>query len=260
LVNETILIILDIKAIKLLPLSLPMKHIALLLFTLTINLVYSQDYSELRHIQNDSFRVDFYVSIDHKKIKHKDTVFYAWYKSKKVMFTQGASSGDILNGSYKKYFLSGQLSEFGNYKKGVKVGEWKTWDKDGFLITISNYNLGQLHGKNYGYTKGKLSKIENYKKGQLKVKSVKPEKVDEPLEENKGSLFSRVFKKKEKEFESTDEEEKKKRFSKSGKKNNESKEVENSTEEKNESFFKRIFTKKEKKSKSETKKENKSNR
>jgi hypothetical protein len=236
-----------------------MKHIALFIFVLTVNLVYSQDYSELRHIQNDSFRVDFYVSTDHNKIKHKDTVFYAWYKSKKVMFTQGASSGDILNGSYKKYFLSGQLSEQGNYKKGVKVGEWKTWDKNGFLVAISNYHSGQLNGKTYKYTNGKLSQIEKYKKGQLKVKAVKPEKIENVSEENEESFFNRIFKKKEKEIDSTDTVEKKKGLKSEKKKSKDSENIENSTEDSKESFFKRVFARKEKKSKPDTKKENKSN-
>jgi len=178
-----------------------MKNILIIIFTLIFNFSFSQDYSELRHIQNDSFRIDFYVSIDQKYIRHKDTVLYAWYKSKKVMFTQGQSSGNILNGSYKKYYSSGQLAELGNYKYGLRIGKWKAWNEKGFLISISNYKKGQLHGKCFHYKNGSLAHVDKYRNGQLKI-------VKEKKDTNQ-SFFNKLFKKEKEESAPAVKEEKK---------------------------------------------------
>jgi len=202
-----------------------MRNLLIIIFTLIFNYSFSQDYSELRHIQNDSFRIDFYVSTDHKKLRHKDTVIYGWYKSKKVMFTQGQSGGDILNGSYKKYYRSGQLAENGVYKFGLKVGKWQAWNEKGLLVSIENYKKGQLHGKYFHYKNGSLAHIDKYRNGQLKIVKEKKEKVKTEKEPQlkKGrdeSFFNKLFKKeKEESAPAIKEEEKAKRkwFSKKDK-------------------------------------------
>jgi len=193
-----------------------MRNLLIVIFTFVVNFSFSQDYSELRHIQNDSFSVDFYVSADHKKISHKDTVLYAWYKSKKVMFTQGQSSGNILNGSYKKYYRSGQLAEYGNYKFGLKFGEWKVWNEKGLLVSISNYKKGQLHGKHFNYKNGSLIQADKYSKGQLKVvkekiERVKTEKEPKLKKDTDQSFFNKLFKKNEESSPKLKEEKEKKR-------------------------------------------------
>jgi len=200
-------------------------------------LSFSQEYSELRHIQNDSFRVDFYVSTDHKKIRHKDTVIYGWYKSKKVMFTQGQSSGNILNGSYKKYYSAGQLAEFGNYKYGLKVGKWQTWNEKGLLISISNYKKGQLHGKYFNYENGSLAHVDKYRRGKLKVAKEKKERIKTEKEpklkkETNGSFFNKLFKKEKEESSSAIKEEKEKKRKWFSKKDKTEKEVKTSKKSK----------------------------
>jgi len=196
-----------------------MNKVVLIIFLYCLNYAHAQNYAELRHVQNDSLKIDFYVSTDHKKIKYKDTVLYTWYKSKKVMTTQGNSSGDILNGTFKKYYLSGQLAESGLYKMGLKTGKWFTWDKDGLLISIENYHKGQLNGKQIQYENGQLIHTDKYKKGTLKHKKNHKEKEDKSTgdEIEKEPFLKRVFKIKDKESsEKTEdkEENKKKWFSK----------------------------------------------
>lgn len=171
-----------------------MRNLLIIIFVLVTNNLLSQNYSQLRHVQNDSFSIDFYVSASHETLNYKDTVVYAWYKSKKVMFTQGQSSGDILNGSYKKYYTSGQFSEFGNYAMGLKEGKWRKWDENGLLISISNYKRGQLHGKHYTFIKGNLGQVNKYRKGKLKAAKTKKTET----QEKKQSFLKNLFKKKEK--------------------------------------------------------------
>ncbi|MGV6862295.1 MAG: toxin-antitoxin system YwqK family antitoxin [Putridiphycobacter sp.] len=180
---------------------------------------YTQNnYSEYRHIQNDSFRFDFYVDIEHKKIKYIDTVYYTWYKGKKIMNTQGNSSGDVLNGSCKKYYLKGQLAESGQYKYGLKVGKWQYWDESGNLTLIENYKKGYLNGYIYYYENGLLINKEKYKSGRLivrqeKEKKEKKEKTpkQEEKEERQNSFLKNLFKKKEKKEKPKKQQEKEKK-------------------------------------------------
>ena len=193
-----------------------MKNTVLFIFLVMVKLGFSQDYAELRHVQSSEYKYDFYVSTDHKKIRHKDTVVYTWYKSQKLMSTQGSSSGNILNGTFKKYYLTSQLAESGTYKMGLKVGKWQTWDEKGLLTSVSNYSKGQLKGKYYLYQNGKLVKTSTYKKGKELVEETSDD--DENLSEGdeKESFFKKVFSKKESKEDGV-EKEKKKWFSKKDK-------------------------------------------
>ena len=181
-----------------------MKLVSFIILILSSQFSHSQDFANLRHVQTDSTRTDFYISSDHKKIRYKDTVIYTWYKSKKIMSTQGSSHGDILNGIYKKQYTSGQLAESGNFKLGLKVGRWQYWDKNGLLTAIEYYKKGQLHGRNYIYKDGEQLTNNRFKKGTLiikKEKKIKEPKADKTLEtdtkeeDDKPSFFKRMFSK-----------------------------------------------------------------
>ena len=128
----------------------------------------AQELKELRHYTTDINSADFYISLDDKKVKYVDTLDYFWYKSQKIHVTQGYAGGDLLNGSYTKFYTSGQLAERGQFEMGLQIGEWKTWYESGQLSSIYNYQNGVLDGNYFKYDQsGKLIESGNYKSGKF---------------------------------------------------------------------------------------------
>ena len=211
--------------------------IAALILSLCCN---GQERSELRHSKTKEFKYDFYVQLEDKNVRYKDTVLYTWFRAQKVHTTQGYSDGYLLNGSFKKYYHSGQLAERGEFKNGLRNGEWKSWRETGTLVSILNYSAGQLHGDYFLYNEaGKRSKSGSYKKGIEKIDIPKASaKTDD--ESDKEGFFKRLFKRKEKDAKpsvSEDSERKDKNMQK----------------EEKDPFFKRLFSKKDKKDKPKSK-------
>jgi len=138
--------------------------------------------------------------------------FYFWYKAQGVQSTQGESSGRLLHGEFESFYENDQLHQKGMFKKGLKCGEWMHWREDGSLVYVENWSKGELkskkwyniagevyrsersHGKQwkkdkadtvivkrklfkaerraYRDRRGKLVKVENWKKGALHGKSM----------------------------------------------------------------------------------------
>jgi antitoxin component YwqK of YwqJK toxin-antitoxin module len=124
----------------------------------TINLFftfisYTQDLQKelyLKHsVRQDGESYNFFVleKDEKRKKNHDETKYYFWYKSQKVMCTQGGSSGTLLNGEFESFYDNKQLSKNGTFKKGLKDGEWKYWREDGSLIRTENWKKGTKYGK-----------------------------------------------------------------------------------------------------------------
>lgn len=91
---------------------------------------------------------------DKKGIKHYDTQkTYYWYKSQTVLGTQGGSAGQLLHGAYEAFYDNKQLCEKGSYAKGLKIGEWNYWQKNGKLIRTEHWKNGRLSGEQTQYSK-----------------------------------------------------------------------------------------------------------
>lgn len=91
---------------------------------------------------------------DEKGIKHYDTQkTYYWYKSQTVLGTQGGSAGQLLHGAYEAFYDNKQLCEKGSYAKGLKIGEWNYWQKNGKLIRTEHWKNGRLSGEQTQYSK-----------------------------------------------------------------------------------------------------------
>jgi len=204
-----------------------MKTIGLLYLFLIFGHCLAQDPVALRHYTTPMHSSDFYILTEDAKIKYIDTLHYYWFKSQKIHITQGYASGDLLNGPYTKYFVSGQLAEQGNFEEGLQTGEWKQWYESGQLASIYNFENGILNG-NYSlfspdglitetgnYKAGKFhgAKIENgettiYKNGKRKenrkkVESEEGESAEKIEKEKRGdsenekqNFWSRIFKNK----------------------------------------------------------------
>jgi antitoxin component YwqK of YwqJK toxin-antitoxin module len=68
--------------------------------------------------------------------------FYYWYKANAIHATQGGFGGQLLNGSYFAYYPDKSLKEEGAFKKGLKAGPWKTWNRKGELISTVVWDDG----------------------------------------------------------------------------------------------------------------------
>lgn len=128
---------------------------------------FSQDKIALRHTVTDSTTADFYIQLDDEKVKFNDTLIYFWFKSQKIHNSQGASSGNLLNGPYSCYYHSGQIKERGEFKDGLKNGEWKTWFESGQIKSVLNFEMGILSGEFKIYSEqGELISTGQYKSGR----------------------------------------------------------------------------------------------
>ena len=172
----------------------------------------------------DSLVESFYYRGD-KKIKTNDELFYYWYGAQDIKHTRGAYEGKILHGVYTMFYYNKDLLAKGNFKYGLKNGEWKSWYRGGEIKSKEKWRKGIIVGTAYYYSpkgliqrerkisksgsgsvsyyddKGILSSKEYYKNNSLdkkiqyelnkkgKVVVAKPEKV-KPEKKSKNSKES----------------------------------------------------------------------
>ena len=78
--------------------------------------------------------------------KLNDNVVYTWYKRNSIKSTKGNYSGELLDGIFILYDLSGNMKVKGNYAQGLMDGKWYYWSKKGILLKTVNYKEGLLNG------------------------------------------------------------------------------------------------------------------
>ena len=74
--------------------------------------------------------------------KIKNDRYYFWYLKNIIHSTQGGYSGQLLNGHYVAFYPDKNLKEQGNFKNGLKNGEWKSWNPKGDLTSVTEWNEG----------------------------------------------------------------------------------------------------------------------
>ena len=74
--------------------------------------------------------------------KIKNDRYYFWYLKNSIHSTQGGYSGQLLNGHYVAFYPDKNLKEQGNFKNGLKNGEWKSWNPKGDLTSVTEWNEG----------------------------------------------------------------------------------------------------------------------
>lgn len=99
---------------------------------------------------------------------------YFWFEKGRIMSTQAAYSGKLLQGTYIAYDrLSKQLSVKGEFYYGLKQGDWYLWRADGSLSQIQHWKSGLQHGKTVVYDSVGMVKTKlKFNKG-LEVKAKK---------------------------------------------------------------------------------------
>ena len=124
-----------------------LKALFLCLFFGLVAHSFCQNLTNKRYVKTDSFDYEFYVSERNlEDFQVKDSLIYYWCKSQKLLATQGGFGGRVIDGSYSKFYPSGQLAEKGIFKMGLKHGVWKTWYRNGVLRAVCHYRNGKKHG------------------------------------------------------------------------------------------------------------------
>lgn len=121
------------------------------------------------HLSYADYQVSFFtLPTDIKMAKAKLGHDYYWLAGRQINVTSGGYSGKLLHGNFSSYYLNKQLKEQGEFKKGLKIGEWKQWSESGSLQGRINYSKGQKNGTFYRYNeKGILIEQGNYLNDKL---------------------------------------------------------------------------------------------
>lgn len=195
---------------------------------------FGQDPYLIKRISDKNFRYEFYTSA--KVVKSKKDKEYFWFKGGMIHAAQSGIAGELLHDKFVKFYHSNQLAEQGQFKFGLKNGQWKSWYENGNLSSVSQWKAGFKNGEfvvfgndgaivekgNYknNLKTGKWINYEKkdtllYSKGQILTPKVKPQKIKavkekktvkpketikpkEPVKkaEQKESFFKRLFRKK----------------------------------------------------------------
>ena len=103
--------------------------------------VNDDDYTQIRILDStQEIRADVLPYKRDPKIKNDR--YYYWYLKNLIHSTQGGYNGQLLNGHYVAFYPDKNLKEEGNFKTGLKDGEWKTWNPKGDLTNVTNWNDG----------------------------------------------------------------------------------------------------------------------
>ena len=121
--------------------------------------------------QNDQSIVFRVLDVEDSQLKkYNSKKQYYWFKSQKVLVTQGGSSGSLLHGDYESFYKNNQLAEKGIFTKGLKNGVWKSWNQNGILIHQENWSKGTQIGKQLYYNQdGLIQKTIIYKSNQTQI-------------------------------------------------------------------------------------------
>lgn len=119
-----------------------------LLFFVFILTSFDDPYT-IKRTSDKDFRYEFYTT-DKKITPNKNKTYY-WFKGGLIHEAQGGITGDLLDNKFIKMYHTNQLAEQGRFKKGVKVGVWKTWYQNGLLATVQNWNDGLRSGSYLHY-------------------------------------------------------------------------------------------------------------
>ncbi|MES2629009.1 MAG: hypothetical protein V4616_08570 [Bacteroidota bacterium] len=109
----------------------------------------------------------FYVMDQHASVEVNNRVIYWWFKNNSVHQTQGGYDGLLIDGPYVIYYANNDLKEKGEFSKGRRNGNWKSWHTNGNLKTINTWKYGELHGSSTQFdSTGKLVQQSGYRYGQ----------------------------------------------------------------------------------------------
>jgi antitoxin component YwqK of YwqJK toxin-antitoxin module len=99
------------------------------------------DYDQIRIVDtSQEIRADILPYKTDPKIKNDR--YYYWYLNNVIHSTQGGYNGKLLNGHYVAFYPDKNLKEEGDFKRGLKDGMWKTWNRKGDLTNVTTWDEG----------------------------------------------------------------------------------------------------------------------
>jgi antitoxin component YwqK of YwqJK toxin-antitoxin module len=121
-----------------------------------------KDFYLKRTLNQNGLQYEFSVLDEdkHGVLHYSKEKFYYWYKAQGVKSTQGESSGTLLHGEFESFYENDQLHQKGNFKRGLKCGEWMHWREDGTLIFAEVWSKGELKAKKWYNESGRIYKSE----------------------------------------------------------------------------------------------------
>lgn len=134
-----------------------MKSIFCYLLLLGCSVVYGQkplkDFYLSHSLKQENEQYQFKVLDEDKRgvFFYKKDRFYYWYKAQRVLSTQGGASGTLLHGEFESFYPNKQLCRKGEFRKGLKEGEWLYWRQDGTLFRTERWRKGRLSGTEKHY-------------------------------------------------------------------------------------------------------------
>lgn len=115
------------------------------------------------YVQYTDSLIETFCYRGEKKIKTRDELFYYWYAAQDIKHTRGAYEGKILHGTYTVFYYNKDLLTKGNFKYGLKDGQWKSWHQGGELKSKEQWKNGHIVGMAYYYhPNGKLKSHRKY--------------------------------------------------------------------------------------------------
>ena len=92
------------------------------------------------------YKVETQIIKKNKGVTPEPALTYYWYTPGKIVETKGGFDGRLLQGYYHAFYLNRQLKETGEFKLGVKDGEWKSWYPDGKQKELVTWRQGRKNG------------------------------------------------------------------------------------------------------------------
>lgn len=102
--------------------------------------------SKVTTVEADHSVTAYVFPVKREPVINPDVIYY-WFKAGRIHHTQGGYSGSLLNGHFSSFYLTKNLKEEGDFKKGVKSGFWRSWRENGVLERSAYYKKGLEHGR-----------------------------------------------------------------------------------------------------------------
>lgn len=176
-----------------------MNKLILLFFSLLVaTSIFAQEMPESRTIalsnpNGSSIRAQIAVEPKSPRIISQQLLYHCFIRDS-IHQIQGGYEGHLLHGQYTLLTTERAPLIKGQFSRGLKHGEWKSWyangrlkqverwrdgrlhgpyqqfDSRGQLLTSGKYRKGRLHGKQLQHDGGEVIETIRYKKGQIKTK------------------------------------------------------------------------------------------
>lgn len=136
-------------------------------FTVAAQNILKEQTSKVTTVEPDGSVTAYVLPLRREPVIDPDVTYY-WFKAGRIHKTQGGFSGRLLNGHFTSFYLTKNLKEEGDFKKGTKSGLWLSWLENGVLERTAYYRNGLENGRFFTYDdSGIVKQTGRMKRGKL---------------------------------------------------------------------------------------------